>query len=443
MIKNIYFQLEILFRFFKKNIYFVIVGIVLGSLSVRFYPHIHNFLQKQRVENHKIGLVGLYTLDNLPNQILNQVSTGLTVFTDNNRTEVSALVKEWKIENDNKDFIFTLNTDLKWHDGQKLKPADINYQISGAQIEPIGKDQIKISLTNAYSPILAVLSKPIIKKGILGLGQYQITNLTYQKDFIQNITLVDTQNNNNKKTYHFYDQEEKLIYAYKLGEIDSISDIASPDDLSNWPNTKISPISNINNNYIAIFLNTKKLDQKDLRQALAYATPKTPNKEERCISPVSPISWAYNDTVKPYNFSPQRAKELFKDLDIAEINLAVNNRKLLTLADQIKESWQNILGMKVNISIQNQIKTDNFEAVLAFAAIPQDPDQYEFWHSTQTNNITQINDPKIDKLLEEGRQTFDIQKRKEIYLEFQKILLEESPAIFLSYPVTYNVDRIK
>lgn len=443
MIKNIYFQLEILFRFLKKNFCFVALGIILGSLSVRFYPFIKDKLQKQKIDNQKIGMVGLYTLDNLPNQILSQVSTGLTVFTDNNRTEVSTLVKEWKIENDNKDFIFTINTDLKWHDGQKLKPTDINYFINGAQIETIGKDQIKISLTNAYSPILAILSKPLMKKGTLGLGQHQITKLTYQKDFIQTITLVDTQNNNKRKTYHFYDQEEKLIYAYKLGQIDSIVDISIVNDLSNWPNTKITPISNINNNYIAIFLNTKKLDQKDLRQSLAYATPKTPNKEERCIGPVSPLSWAYNDSIKPYNFSPQRAKELFKNQNISEINLAVNNRKLLTLADQIKESWQDILGIKVNISIQNQIKTDNFEAVLAFAAIPQDPDQYEFWHSTQKNNITQINDPKIDKLLEEGRQTFDIQKRKEIYLEFQKILLEESPAIFLSYPVTYSIDRVK
>jgi ABC-type transport system substrate-binding protein len=61
-----------------------------------------------------------------------------------------------------------------------------------------------------------------------------------------------------------------------------------------------------------------------------------------------------------------------------------------------------------------------------------DPDQYLFWHSTQTKtNLTQTNNPKIDKLLEEGRQTFDQQERKKIYQEFQKILLEECPAIFL------------
>ncbi|MDD3998930.1 MAG: hypothetical protein PHR98_02415, partial [Candidatus Shapirobacteria bacterium] len=66
-----------------------------------------------------------------------------------------------------------------------------------------------------------------------------------------------------------------------------------------------------------------------------------------------------------------------------------------------------------------------------------------FWHSTQTKtNITKINHPPIDKLLEEGRQTFDQQERKKIYQEFQKILLEESPAIFLKYPILYTVSRI-
>nr|MBP6989849.1 peptide-binding protein [Candidatus Shapirobacteria bacterium] len=70
--------------------------------------------------------------------------------------------------------------------------------------------------------------------------------------------------------------------------------------------------------------------------------------------------------------------------------------------------------------------------------------QYLFWHSTQKKtNITKINNPRIDKLLEEGRQTFDQQERKNIYQEFQKNLLEECPAIFLKYPIVYTISRIK
>lgn len=444
MIKKISFQLEILFRFLQKNLLFIVLGILIGSSSIKTYPYIYKFIQNQTKKRQRIGISGLYTLNNLPTEITQLISYGLTTFTNNNRPEQSILVKDWKMENDNKDFIFTINTDLRWHDGQKIKPSDINYQIRGVNIQAINKNQLKISLNTPYSPILSLLSNPIIKKGTIGLGQYKINKITFQKDFIKTINLTDTSQNRITKTYVFYDQENKLIDAYKLAEIDIIENISSAQDLNNWPKTNITPKSQIDHSYIAIFLNTQKFSQKETRQALAYATPKTPNKEERALGPISPLSWAYNDSIKPYNFSPRKAKNLFKDTEGLEtINLAVNNRKLLPIADQIKESWQSILGIEVNISIENQINPDNYDCILAYAAIPKDPDQYQFWHSTQSTNITKINNPKIDKLLEEGRQTFDIQKRKEVYLEFQKILLEESPVIFLSYPTTYTIERLK
>ena len=58
-------------------------------------------------------------------------------------------------------------------------------------------------------------------------------------------------------------------------------------------------------------------------------------------------------------------------------------------------------------------------------------------------NITHLNNSRIDKLLEQGRQTFDQQARKQIYYDFQKYLLEESPAIFIKFPTTYNISRLK
>lgn len=413
----------------------------MGISSVKAYPYVYSFIQNQNINKQKIGMVGLYTIDNLPNEVLNQISLGLTTHTNNNKAEVSSLVKDLQIENDNKDFIFTLDTDIKWHDGQKFKPSDINYQISGLKIELVDKDKVKLNLDKVYSPILSLLSKPLIRKGTIGLGEYQVEKITYQKDFIKTINLVDTKNKKNKKIYIFYDQEDKLINAYKLGEIDSVVDISSPQDLTNWPKTKITPISRVNDIYVAVFINTQKISKKETRQALAYATPKTPNKEDRCLGPISPLSWAYNNSVKEYNLSPQKAKDLFKEEELKTINLTVSNRKLLDLADQIKQSWSTILGLEVNITFQDQNKED-FDTILAYASIPKDPDQYAFWHSTQSTNVTKINNPKIDKLLEEGRQIFDVQKRKELYLEFQKILVEETPAIFLTNPISYNIDRL-
>ena len=41
---------------------------------------------------------------------------------------------------------------------------------------------------------------------------------------------------------------------------------------------------------------------------------------------------------------------------------------------------------------------------------------------------------KVDKLLEEGRKTQDSKERARIYEEFQNLLIEDSPAVFLLNP---------
>ncbi len=73
--------------------------------------------------------------------------------------------------------------------------------------------------------------------------------------------------------------------------------------------------------------------------------------------------------------------------------------------------------------------------------IPKDPDQYSLWHSTQMQtNITKYKNVKIDKLLEDARTTSDENKRKELYFDFQKFLMEDAPATFIYHPYRYQVN---
>ncbi|MGA7103877.1 MAG: hypothetical protein WBX49_00880, partial [Candidatus Deferrimicrobiaceae bacterium] len=67
-----------------------------------------------------------------------------------------------------------------------------------------------------------------------------------------------------------------------------------------------------------------------------------------------------------------------------------------------------------------------------------DPDQYDIWSSKKTGpkelNFVGFADAEVDRLLEEGRRTFDIEKRKKAYFRIQEILAEEQPYVFLYYP---------
>ena len=86
--------------------------------------------------------------------------------------------------------------------------------------------------------------------------------------------------------------------------------------------------------------------------------------------------------------------------------------------------------------VENVIPERNFEVLLSVRQLSTDPDQYSLWHSSQTNNanITSLESERVDKILEDGRKTFDKKKRKETYNTFNRILADEAPAIFLYYP---------
>ena len=88
--------------------------------------------------------------------------------------------------------------------------------------------------------------------------------------------------------------------------------------------------------------------------------------------------------------------------------------------------------------INTFIRKKDFEAIILGWGLGLDPDQYEIWHSSMTgpdelNHISYKN-PKVDALLEAGRRTFDQAKRKAIYGEFQDIMAEEQPVVFLYVP---------
>jgi len=79
------------------------------------------------------------------------------------------------------------------------------------------------------------------------------------------------------------------------------------------------------------------------------------------------------------------------------------------------------------------------QARLAMIITSADPDHaYRFWHSKSgdTNlasyNLASYENTFVDDLLELGRQTTDMEKRKAIYHRVHKIIHHDCPALFLA-----------
>lgn len=381
----------------------------------------------------KVGIVGRFSPSTLPSEILESVSGGLTKV-DETGTAIPNIAKSWETSDGGKTWVFTLNNNLVWQDGKKITSNDINYEFSDAKIEKPDDNTIKFILDSNFSAFPIIVSKPIFKKGFLGTGNWEVKKVSLTENFIQKITIIDGKRN--KKIYKFYPTEERLRLAFKLGEIDIIRNLQDPKPFDTWKTVNITKDVAVNN-FVGIFLNTEnsKFSEKTVRQALDYAIDKTNFDGIRAIGPISPDSWAYNPQIKQYLKDVEKTKEA-KDIQIKLSTLP----NLLTTAEKIAKDWSEV-GIQTEIQVVSNIPSD-FEAFLATVDIPKDPDQYSLWHSTQTStNISKYKNARNDKLLEDGRTELDQDTRRKIYLDFQKFLVEDVPAIFLYHPTFYTITR--
>lgn len=422
----------------------LIIGIVLGfGVMIGFYTAYPFVSALTLLKIDRVGYIGEYTPSTLPLPIQEQLSFGLTTIASDG-SALPGIATSWEVTDSGKQYTFHLRNDVVWHTGKKVIASDLNYNIRSVSFKAVDNHTIKATLQNAYSPFLTLVSKPIFQANLTGFGMYKISSIRLKGDKIVFLRLV-TASKKQLPTieYRFYKSEAQAINAYKLGEVDRIEGLTSIEPhLASWKNTTIEKFAN-QNRFIALYFNLSDalLREKTLRQALVYAVPTTT--AQRVYSPISPNSWAYTDSSKHYDFDMKQARKLFESTNIATHSneLTIHTfSQYLPIAQEIAASW-NTLGLKTNIRVENVVP-EKYQVLLSAQDIPIDPDQYIFWHSTQANtNITGLTNAKIDKLLEDGRMEQDPEKRKKIYIDFQKRLVEELPALFLYYPTSYTVKR--
>lgn len=389
----------------------------------------------------RIGRVGKYTLETFPSDIQSMLSRGLVSITQDGSINPE-LAKSWEVLDDGRTYKFILNEQLRWHDGSPLKPEDISYNFQDVDIE-LGDNSITYKLKEPFSPFLSAVSQPIIKKSKLGTGDFRLTKTQLSSGVLQSLTL---ESDDQKLIYKFYPTETSSITAYKLGEIDQIEKLSFiPSEIRNDASNIINDDQIVSSQQSVLFFNNNDslLTSKPIRQALAYAIKDKSFGKERSLSPIDKSSWAYNHLVKTYDFDEDRAKNLFSQdvQDPSSVKLELKTMlHYLDIAEQIADSWRDTLGVQVEVKVVSSITSD-YQIMLTDFTPPVDPDQYTIWHSTQSTNFTNFSNLKIDKLLEDGRRTSDQKLREEIYEDFQRFLLEDSPAVFLFKSSSYTISR--
>lgn len=424
--------------------FFVSFLFIIGIISLS--PYLTSYLS---VQKRIIGLVGTYDFNTIPDEITNQISNGL-VYINEHGEIIPALASSWEVRNKGKEYRFHLKNNLIWDNGKKFSASDISYQFADIQSKAVDDKTIDFFLTKPLSIFPTYLRLPLIKYPLVGIaGLYKVNRIRARFGNITEISLEPNKKGLPSMQYKMYSNETQLLSAYKKGEITEfkVTKKNLADTFSSWKNTTIERSIDYSQ-LMTLFFNSGNqfLKEKDIKDAIISAvdSSKIDDLGELANGPIQPVSWAYNPNLKKNVFDADLAKKIItKNIEATGSSQFrfITYYDYYDLGDEIVSELKSA-GLPVELTIASPDSQNNFDFLLALWKVPLDPDQYYFWHSTQKQgNIGNYMDVRVDKLLEDGRNTLSLESRKQIYFEYQRIMQDNPPAFFLYYPYVYTIKR--
>lgn len=328
---------------------------------------------------------------------------------------------------------------------------------------------------------------PYINRTPIGTGPYKM--IAAKEDTVD---LALNQNYwGNKPTiknirFKLFPSESTAIQALGAGQIHGLASIAisNLDQVKNYSSIDIVRSNYIYNQYWALYLNMGEngpapLKDMKVRQAISSAINRddivTGMQGLAAVSkgPIPPNSFAYYQAEK-YSFNQTKAIALLEEAGYKAGDdgirtkegkrlsfelLYINNQDRQATAESIKANLK-VIGIEVNIksmdlsaAVDDHILPRMYDLLLYGVQTLIDPDRFELFNSTQiaapglniasyisTEKRTQVVDgkttkvPAVDDDLNDARRIVDEKARAKKYEDFQKIIAEEVPVVFLFYP---------
>ena len=400
------------------------------------------------------------------------------------------LAESWQMI-DPKTYLFDLRHDVRFHSGKQLTAQDVKYTYESIldpknqspkrgllkqlqAVEQLSSSRLRFRLFSPYAPFLEQLTLGIVPAGSEsdplsnrapppGSGPFVLKSIDSGEKIIlsANPDYWEGRPKIAGLVVKVVPDAMVRVLEFKKGTIDFLQNDIEPDMLP-WlkKNTNAAIEANLGTTfqYIGINLTHPILKHRKVRQAIASAIDREAiirhllkDLGTAASGVLSPLNWAYENTVDQWPYDPEKAKRLldeagFRDPDgegpLPRFRLSFKTTNIdlrKRIAEALKDQLQRI-GIELEIrtyewgTFYSDIKKGDFHLYsLAWVGV-LDPDiYYQIFHSTSIppdgDNRGRYSNTAVDDLLEKGRRATDVNDRKRIYSQIQKVLAADLPYI--------------
>jgi len=237
--------------------------------------------------------------------------------------------------------------------------------------------------------------------------------------------------------------------------------------VQNRPDVEISTVPQTNFYWLAVNHRVPWLADRRVKQAMMYAIDRKAmingflqgyaREATGIISPA--LTFYYRSGVKSYEFDRAKARQLLAEAgwrpgpDSILVKDGQRFRFALTyprvqffeqLAALIAQYFRAVGietthdGLEFNQFVSQRLLPRRFEVMAGWWITPADPDFFNYVHGSNAErgfNIPMYTNPQSDRLLEQARASSDPAQRARIYEQWQRLVAEELPYLYLWWPL--------
>lgn len=390
-------------------------------------------------------------------------------------TVVPGLATEWKQVSDT-EWEFKLREGVKFHDGTDFTSEDAVFSIARGVVESQSKNKlntvdhaeaideytIKIVLTQMDPDIVYKLcdiccvmmskdafdSKPVEEACMIGTGPYMYTEYVAGSHF--SFTRFDDFWGGAAKTKNivikYIPESSARLIALQTGEIDMCLEPPATDMhyVAEDPNLVLYQINGTNLRYVWFNVNVEPFNNPLVRKAVAHAINREDilamvyNGNATLIYNVMHPDSEYNNPDAPYQeYDLEKAKALLTEAGYPngfECDVYCTTANIQKSVATVIQAQLAAIGIKVNVNAVESAafssgakKGGSFDfAVDGWGGHVMGPD-YALRTVFHTDGTTRsnLNDPHVNELLDEGLSTADVEARKATYFELQDYIMGE------------------